>query len=135
MIRTLLLLLPPLLFAGQNDRQIAAAMQKMIDQNEVPGAVTTIVTTKGISHLGVLGYASVAKTKKLQKNSIFWIASMTKPVTAVSVLMLQDQGKLSIDDRLGKFLPAMEVADLRFKFSDARFVFLAPEAERPAGKS
>lgn len=114
-IRSLLLLLPLLAHAGQHDQQIAAAMQKMIDQNEVPGAVTVIVTPKGISHLGVLGYANSAKSKRLQKNSIFWIASMTKPITAVSVLMLQDQGKLSINDRLGKFLPEFAASSVTLK--------------------
>ena len=101
MICALLLLL---VNAGQHDKQIAAAMQKMIDQNEVPGAVTLIATPTGITHLAALGFSSTAKTQKLEKRSIFWIASMTKPTIGVSILMLQDEGKLSIDDPLGKHI-------------------------------
>ena len=74
MFRTLLLLLPLLLHADQQVQQIAAAMQKMIEQNEVPGAVTIITTRTGITHLGVLGHSSASKAQKLKKNSIFWIA-------------------------------------------------------------
>lgn len=115
MFRTLLLLLPLLLHADQQVQQIAAAMQKMIEQNEVPGAVTIITTRTGITHLGVLGHSSASKVQKLKKNSIFWIASMTKPITAVSVLMLQDEGKLSVDDRLGKFLPEFAASAVTLK--------------------
>ena len=93
-------------FAGDRDAAIAAKMQEMIAQNEIPGAVTVIATRDGISHLGVAGHAEAARKRPLRKDSIFWIASMTKPVTAVAVLMLQDEGRLSIEDPLGKYIPA-----------------------------
>jgi CubicO group peptidase (beta-lactamase class C family) len=92
-------------FAGERDAAIAAKVQEMIAQNEAPGAVTVVATRDGISHLGVIGHADAAKTRLLAKDSIFWIASMTKPVTAVAVLMMQDEGKLSIDDPLAKYIP------------------------------
>ena len=91
--------------ASPRDAAIAAKMREAIAQNEVPGAVTVIVTPKGIAHLGVAGHANAGKTRPLAKDSIFWIASMTKPVTAVSVLMMQDAGKLSIDDPVSKYIP------------------------------
>lgn len=90
---------------GPRDEAIGARMREMIAQNEVPGAVTVVVTPKGISHLGVNGHADAAHTRPLTRDSIFWIASMTKPVTAVAVLMLQDAGKLSIDDPVSKYIP------------------------------
>jgi CubicO group peptidase (beta-lactamase class C family) len=92
-------------FAGERDAAIAAKMQEMIAQNEVPGAVTVVATRDGVSHVGVAGHADAAKTRPLAKDSIFWIASMTKPVTAVAVMMMQDEGKLSIDDPLAKYIP------------------------------
>jgi len=92
-------------FADERDTAIAAKMQEMIAKNEIPGAVTVVATREGISHLGVAGFADAAKTRPLSKDSIFWIASMTKPVTAVAVLMLQDEGKLSIEDPLAKYIP------------------------------
>lgn len=93
------------LFAGERDEAIAAAIREMMAQNEVPGAVTVVATRDGISHLGVTGFADAARTRPLQKDSIFWIASMTKPVTAVAVMMMQDEGKLSIEDPLEKYIP------------------------------
>jgi CubicO group peptidase (beta-lactamase class C family) len=104
MTRALSLLLPLLLQASSQDEKIADAMRKMIDQNEVPGAVTLVATPEGIQHLGVIGHANSAKSVPLRKNSIFWIASMTKPTIGVSILMLEDEGKLSIDDLLGKHI-------------------------------
>lgn len=96
------------LFAGERDRAIAGRLREMIAQNEVPGAVTLVATPKGTSHLGVIGHADAAKTRRLKKDSIFWIASMTKPITAVAVLMMQDEGKLSIEDPLVKYLPGFD---------------------------
>ena len=92
-------------FAGERDAAIAAKMREMIAANEVPGAVTVVATRDGVSHLGVIGHAEAGKTRPLRKDSIFWIASMTKPVTAVAVLMMQDEGKLSIDDPVSKYIP------------------------------
>ena len=74
-------------------------MREMIEQNEVPGAVTVFATRDGLSHLGVIGHGDADKTRPLR------IASMTKPVTAVAVLMMQDEGTLSIDDPVSKYIP------------------------------
>ena len=92
-------------FGGERDKAIAEKMQEMIAANEIPGAVTVVANRDGVSHLGVTGHADAGKTRPLRKDSIFWIASMTKPVTAVAVLMLQDEGKLSIEDPLSKYIP------------------------------
>jgi len=103
--RAALMALAVCALAGEHDAAIAARMQEMIAKNEIPGAVTVVATKDGISHLGVAGYADAGKTRPLKKDSIFWIASMTKPVTAVAVLMMQDEGKLSIEDPVGKYIP------------------------------
>ena len=92
-------------FGGERDGAIAAKMREMIAANEVPGAVTVVATRAGVSHLGVIGFADAGKRRALRKDSIFWIASMTKPVTAVAVLMMQDEGKLSVDDPVSKYIP------------------------------
>lgn len=91
--------------AGERDAAIAAKMREMIAGNEIPGAVTVVATRDGVSHLGVIGHGDAGKTRLLRKDSIFWIASMTKPVTALAVLMLQDEGKLSIEDPVSKYIP------------------------------
>ncbi|MEX0714344.1 MAG: serine hydrolase domain-containing protein [Pirellulales bacterium] len=84
---------------------VAQQVRQSIEANDVAGAVTLVATPGGIVHLDVAGWADLAARKPMQADTIFWIASMTKPVTATAVLMLQEQGKLSVDDAVEKFLP------------------------------
>ena len=90
---------------------VGAAMQAAVQAREVSGAVTVVVTKDRVLHLEATGLADIAGAKPMQPDTVFWIASMTKPVTAVAVLMLQDEGKLNVTDLLSKHLPAF--ADLK----------------------
>ena len=76
---------------------IGAAMEAMIAKNEIAGAVTAVVTKDKVIHLETTGFADVAAKRPMAPDTLFWIASMTKPVTGVAVLMLQDEGKLAVD--------------------------------------
>lgn len=84
---------------------IGAALQQMVDKKEVAGAVTVVVTKDRILHLETTGFADVAAQKPMQPDTIFWIASMTKPITGAAVMMLQDEGKLNVTDPVAKYLP------------------------------
>jgi CubicO group peptidase (beta-lactamase class C family) len=84
---------------------IDVAMAEMIAKNEVTGAVTAVVTRDRVLHLGTSGFADVATKRPMTPDTLFWIASMTKPVTGVAVLMLQDEGKLSVADPVARYLP------------------------------
>jgi CubicO group peptidase (beta-lactamase class C family) len=90
---------------------ITAAMQGVVASQEVAGAVTLIASPDQIVHLSAVGFADIAAKRPMKTDSIFWIASMTKPVTAAAIMMLQDEGKLSVDDPVSKYLP--ELADLK----------------------
>jgi CubicO group peptidase (beta-lactamase class C family) len=90
---------------------IGTAMQEMIAKNEVAGAVTVVVTRDKVVHLEASGFADVAAKRPMTPDTLFWIASMTKPVTGVAVLMLQDEGRLSVADPVTKYLP--EFASLK----------------------
>lgn len=90
---------------------IAPAMQKMIAAQEITGAVTAVVNRQGVLHLEALGLADVAARRPMTPDTVFWIASMTKPVTGVAILMLQDEGKLVVTDPVAKYLP--EFANLK----------------------
>jgi CubicO group peptidase (beta-lactamase class C family) len=84
---------------------IGAAMQGMIERNEIAGAVTAVVSKDRILHLETTGFADVAAKRPLTPDSLFWIASMTKPITGTAILMLQDEGKLKVSDPVAKYLP------------------------------
>jgi CubicO group peptidase (beta-lactamase class C family) len=84
---------------------IGAAMDQMIAKNEIAGAMTAIVGKEGLRHLEGTGFADVATRRAMTPETLFWIASMTKPVTGVAVLMLQDEGRLNAADPVSKYLP------------------------------
>jgi len=84
---------------------VGAAMQDMIAKNEIAGAVTVVVNKDKVLHLESSGFADVASKKPMAPDTLFWIASMTKPITGVAILMLQDEGKLNAADPVSKYLP------------------------------
>ena len=90
---------------------VGAALQEQIDRHEIAGAVTMVVSKDRVLHLETTGLADMAAHKPMQADTVFWIASMTKPITATAVLMLQDEGKLDVHDPVAKYLP--EFANLK----------------------
>ena len=84
---------------------VGAAMQSAVDAGEVSGAVTVVVNRHKTLHLETIGLANIAENKPMRANSVFWIASMTKPVTGVAILMLQDEGKLHVSDPVANYIP------------------------------
>jgi CubicO group peptidase (beta-lactamase class C family) len=96
-----------LLAAGQHAKLpgLTAAMEEMIAKQEIAGAVTSVINRNDVLHLDTTGYADIASKRAMRPDTLFWIASMTKPVTGVAVLMLQDEGKLTVGDPVAKYLP------------------------------
>jgi CubicO group peptidase (beta-lactamase class C family) len=90
---------------------VSGAMREFVAKKEIAGAVTLVATRDKVLHLSAVGQADIAAAAPMHPDTIFWIASMTKPVTATAVLMLQDEGKLSVDDPVAKYLP--QLADLK----------------------
>lgn len=86
-------------------------MQAFVDAKDISGAVTVVATKDRIVDCEAVGYANLETKEPMQTDSVFWIASMTKPVTATALLMLQDEGKLNVADPVAKYLP--EFASLR----------------------
>ena len=84
---------------------IGAAMQEMVDRREIAGAVTMVVTADRVLHREATGRADLATGKPMPADALFWIASMTKPVTGAAILILQDEGKLSVGDPVAKYIP------------------------------
>ncbi len=99
------------IFAAPTLPGIGAAMDEMIAKKEIAGAVTVVLTKDKIVHLQSNGYADLATKRAITPDSLFWIASMTKPITGVAVLMLQDEGKLNVTDPVSKYIP--EFANLK----------------------
>jgi CubicO group peptidase (beta-lactamase class C family) len=90
---------------------VGDTMQEMIAKNEIAGAITVVVTKDKTIHFETTGLADVASKRPLTPDTLFWIASMTKPITGTAILMLQDEGKLNVADPVAKYLP--EFANLK----------------------
>ena len=89
-----------------NENAVTAfALQHFVDNDEISGAVTVVVGPDGIIAVEAFGLADVAKKRSMGKDSMFWIASMTKPMTAMAVMMLVEEGKVKLDDPLEKYVP------------------------------
>ncbi len=89
---------------------IAERMQEFVDANEISGAVNLVATREGIVHFSTTGLMDIESGREMEEDAIFWIASMTKPITGTAIMMLHEEGLLSIDEPVSKYIP--EFADL-----------------------
>ncbi len=82
----------------------ADVLQPFIEREELAGAVTLLADRDGIISLEAIGWADVQNKRPMQTDSMFWIASQTKPMTATVLMMLVDEGRLTLDDTVEKYL-------------------------------
>lgn len=107
LIASLALALPsPFARANQNgDTVLAPILQPYVDNHVMSGAVALIADKDRIIHLEAVGFADLATNRRLRTDDVFWIASMTKPVTGVAIMMLVDEGRVKLDDPVSSYLP------------------------------
>ncbi|MFC1653022.1 serine hydrolase domain-containing protein, partial [Planctomycetota bacterium] len=81
------------------------AISPFIEKGEISGAVTLVSRNGKIENYEALGVSDLETSRLMEKDDLFWIASMTKPMTGVTIMMLQEEGKLNIYDAVEKHLP------------------------------
>ena len=69
-----------------------------VQREELAGAVALVANKDKVLHVTTVGFADIEVKKPMQADSIFWIASQSKGITATAVMMLVDEGKISLDD-------------------------------------
>ncbi len=84
---------------------IARRLQPFVDRGTLAGAVVLVATRDKVLSLETVGYSDVAAKTPMRDDAFFWIASMSKPITATALMMLVDEGKVSLDDPVAKHLP------------------------------
>ena len=89
-------------------QQLKPALQKYVDSRVVAGAVATIGSKDGIVAEVAVGDLNIEQKKPMSPDALFRIASMTKPITVMGLIILAEQGKLSIDDPVEKHLPVFK---------------------------
>jgi CubicO group peptidase (beta-lactamase class C family) len=92
-------------------KSIADALKPYVDRHELAGAVTLVADKDKVLSLEAVGYADVSASRPMLVEMIFWIASMSKPITAAALMVLVDEGKVKLDDPVEKYLP--EFKDLK----------------------
>lgn len=91
--------------AAEGQNFVATRMQQFVENRTVTGAVALVARKGQIVSLDCVGLADIASRRPMTEETMFWIASMTKPITATAVMILQDEGKLSIDSPAAKYIP------------------------------
>ena len=86
-------------------QRIHEAVQRHIDAAEISGAVTLVARNGRIVHFEAHGLMDLESKKPMAKDAIFRIASMTKPITGVAVMMMVEEGKIRLTDPVSKFIP------------------------------
>ena len=86
---------------------ISTTSQKFIDEERLAGSVTVVARRGKVAHFEASGMMNVEASKPMQRNTIFPIYSMTKPIAAAAVMMLCEEGKLQLDAPASTYLPEL----------------------------
>lgn len=94
--------------AGMSAERLAAIparMKEYVDANQTAGTVTIIARHGKVASFEATGYQDLESKKPMRKNSMFRIASLTKPITCAGIMVLVDEGRISVIDPIERFLP------------------------------
>src|SRR5689334_14208568 len=94
--------------ARMNAARVAAIptrMKEYVDANQTAGIVTIVARHGKVAGFDAVGYQDLESKKPMRKDSMFRIASLTKPITCAGIMVLVDEGKISVIDPVEKFLP------------------------------
>jgi methyl acetate hydrolase len=119
---------------GFPDAGKAALVQQMneaVKRGDTPGVAELVVDRQGILFEGAAGKLDIAKNLSMPTAAIFSIASMTKPVTSVAIMMLTEQGKLKLDDPVSAYLEGFDKLQVVTKFNEKDGTYETRPAKRP----
>ena len=106
-------------------KRVTELMQRLIDAKTFSGAVTLVARNGRVAHFEAQGLMDLESKKPMQKDAIFRIMSMTKPVVGVSLMMLVEEGKVRLTDPIGRFIPELQSLKVTVPNSDG-FIATAP---------
>jgi CubicO group peptidase (beta-lactamase class C family) len=110
---------------------IGTFLESAIARGDVPGVVVLVTAPDRVLYHEAFGKMSVAKGMAMQKDAIFNIASMTKAITSVGVMMLVEQGKLGLDDDVSKYVAAFKAPKVISRIDLAAGTYETRPATRP----
>jgi CubicO group peptidase (beta-lactamase class C family) len=86
--------------------RISTVMEQFVENNRLPGILTLVQRKGQVVHLGQYGMMDIKAGKPMQEDGLFRIYSMTKPIVSVALMMLFEEGRLSLKDLVAKYVPA-----------------------------
>ena len=87
--------------------RVTGVLDKYIAAGELAGAISLIYRHGEVAHLTARGFQNIEARTPMQRDTIFGLASMTKPVTAVATMILVEEGKLRLDEPVDRWLPEL----------------------------
>jgi CubicO group peptidase (beta-lactamase class C family) len=92
-------------FSGERLARIPRFLEDQVAAGHLPGALTLIWRRGGVAHSSMVGQMDMGRATPMRADAIFRLYSMTKPVTAVALLMLMEEGRIALDDPVARFIP------------------------------
>jgi CubicO group peptidase (beta-lactamase class C family) len=97
--------------SGERLQRIASVLKSEVDNGRVPGAVVAIARKGQLAYFETVGFLDAERKVPMPRDAIFSLASMSKPMASIAIMMLIEEGKLFLSDPVGKYLP--ELADMK----------------------
>jgi CubicO group peptidase (beta-lactamase class C family) len=112
--------------SSQRLERIGQTVQQYVDEGKVSGVVTLVARKGQVVQFGAYGKRDVESGSPMAKDSIFRIASMSKAITSVAIMMLMEEGKIALNDPVSKFIPQFKNTTVAVEYRDG-----ASPAARP----
>src|ERR1700761_4773511 len=103
-------------FSSERLQRIHSMVQRHIDLGDISGAVMLVARHGQLAYIDIQGTMDIETKKPMTRDTLFRMASMTKPVIGTSVMMMLEEGKIQLGDPVSKYIPAfknMKVAILQ----------------------
>jgi methyl acetate hydrolase len=118
-------------FSAAGKAALSRQLSGAVARGDTPGVVALVVGREGVLYEGAAGKLDIAHDVKMPANAIFRIASMTKPITSVAIMILFEEGKLKLDDPVSKYLPGFDNPQVLTKFNEQDGTYESRPAKRP----
>ena len=121
-------------FSAERLARITSLYQERIEGGDLPGAVVAIARSGKLAYLKAIGFQDRGRTIPMRPDTIFWIASMTKPVTSVAAMTLVEDGKIELDAAVSRYLPELASMQVATEVTDpatGRTKLVLAEQKRP----
>ncbi len=112
-------------------KRIDALFKEQIAKKWLPGAVAIVVRNGGVAYHQAIGTSGIGNDQAMKKSDVFRIASMTKPVTTVAMMLLLEEGKYMLDEPVAKYIPEFKTMQVLDKYNEKDTTYTTLPAKRP----